>query len=111
MSADYGQPLGLILIGRDRLDCCTRFRGAIDDLRIYDRCISPSEVVEIFARVPQCNADLTANGTVDGADLGALLAFWGPVNPVFPQADINGDGAVNGADLGVLLSVWGPCGG
>jgi alpha-tubulin suppressor-like RCC1 family protein len=58
-----------------------------------------------------CNADLTQNGTVDGADLGALLAFWGPVNPVFPQADINGDGTVNGADLGVLLSVWGPCGG
>ena len=110
-SADYGQQLGLILIGRDRNDCCTRFRGAIDDLRIYDRCISPSEVVEIFERLPQCNADLTANGTVDGADLGALLAFWGPVNPVFPQADINGDGAVNGADLGVLLSVWGPCGG
>ena len=110
-SADYGQQLGLILIGRDRNDCCTRFRGAIDDLRIYDRCISPSEVVEIFERVPQCHADLTSNGTVDGADLGALLAFWGPVNPVFPQADINGDGAVNGADLGVLLSVWGPCGG
>jgi hypothetical protein len=62
--------------------------------------------------LPSCaDADLTANGTVDGADLGALLAFWGPVNPVFPQADINGDGAVNGADLGVLLSVWGPCGG
>jgi hypothetical protein len=62
--------------------------------------------------LPSCtDADLTANGTVDGADLGALLAFWGPVNPVFPQADINGDGTVNGADLGVLLSVWGPCGG
>ena len=57
-----------------------------------------------------CSADLTQNSTVDGADLGALLAFWGPVNPVFPQADINGDGEVNGADLGILLSVWGPCG-
>ena len=59
---------------------------------------------------PLCIADLTVNGVVDGADLGALLAFWGPRNPVFPQADINGDGVVNGADLGLLLANWGPCG-
>jgi formylglycine-generating enzyme required for sulfatase activity len=42
--------------------------------------------------------------------LGALLAFWGPVNPVLPQADIDGNGIVDGADLGVLLANWGPCG-
>ena len=29
---------------------------------------------------------------VSGADLGALLAFWGSVSPAFPRADINGDG-------------------
>jgi hypothetical protein len=65
-----------------------------------------------ICEVPTCaDADLNPNGTVDGADLGALLAFWGPVSPAFPRADINGDGTVNGADLGILLSVWGPCGG
>jgi hypothetical protein len=58
---------------------------------------------------PPCVGDLTANRNVDGADLGALLAFWGPRNAVFPQADINGDGTVNGADLGLLLANWGPC--
>ncbi|MFO0829194.1 MAG: right-handed parallel beta-helix repeat-containing protein [Phycisphaerales bacterium] len=56
-----------------------------------------------------CAADLTLDGAVDGADLGFLLAMWGPVNPSFPQADINGDGQVNGADLALLLSAWGPC--
>jgi hypothetical protein len=62
--------------------------------------------------VPSCiDADLNPNGIVDGADLGAMLAFWGPVSPAFPRADINGDGTVNGADLGILLSLWGPCGG
>jgi hypothetical protein len=62
--------------------------------------------------VPSCiDADLNPNGIVNGADLGALLAFWGPVSPAFPRADINGDGNVNGADLGILLSLWGPCGG
>ena len=59
---------------------------------------------------PRCqDADITNNHIVDGADLGALLAFWGPVNPVLPQADVNRDGQVNGADIGILLSYWGPC--
>jgi hypothetical protein len=53
--------------------------------------------------------DLNPTGIVDGADLGALLAFWGPVSPAFPRADINRDGNVNGADLGLLLANWGPC--
>ncbi len=59
---------------------------------------------------PQCqDADITNNHIIDGADLGALLAFWGPVNPVLPQADINRDGEIDGSDLGILLSYWGPC--
>ena len=57
----------------------------------------------------QCLADLFIDGQVNGADLGALLAFWGPVNPALPSADINRDGFVNGADLGYLLNAWGPC--
>jgi formylglycine-generating enzyme required for sulfatase activity len=55
------------------------------------------------------DADLTVNGIIDGSDLGALLAFWGPINPVFPQADINHDGVVDGGDLGKLLANWGLC--
>jgi len=55
--------------------------------------------------------DLNPNGIVDGADLGALLAFWGPVSSAFPRADLNRDGMVDGADLGLLLANWGPCGG
>ena len=57
----------------------------------------------------QCIADLFVDRQVNGADLGALLAFWGPVNPALPSADINRDGNVNGADLGYLLNAWGPC--
>jgi hypothetical protein len=56
----------------------------------------------------ECLADLTADGLVNGADLGIMLAFWGPVS-TFPAADINHDGNVNGADLGVLLGDWGAC--
>ena len=57
----------------------------------------------------QCIADLFVDHEVNGADLGALLAFWGPMNPALPSADINRDGNVNGADLGYLLNAWGPC--
>jgi hypothetical protein len=57
----------------------------------------------------QCIADLFVDHQVNGADLGALLSFWGPVNPGFPQADMNRDGKVDGADLGHLLASWGPC--
>jgi len=57
----------------------------------------------------QCIADLFVDHQVNGADLGALLAFWGPVNPGFPQADLNRDAKVDGADLGYLLASWGPC--
>jgi hypothetical protein len=57
----------------------------------------------------QCLADLVIDHEVNGADLGALLAAWGPANPSLPSADINRDGSVDGADLGYLLYAWGPC--
>jgi hypothetical protein len=56
-----------------------------------------------------CPGDLTRDGQVTGADIGAVLAFWGP-NPAYAPADINGDGRVDGSDLGLLLASWGPCG-
>jgi hypothetical protein len=50
-------------------------------------------------------ADLTGDGSVNGADLAILLAAWGASGS---PADLNGDSAVDGADLAILLSVWGP---
>lgn len=52
-----------------------------------------------------CVGDLDANGHVDGADLGALLAEWGGGG----AADLDGDGVVGGADLGLVLGHWGAC--
>lgn len=47
--------------------------------------------------------DLDENGTVDGADLGLLLAAWGEQGG-FGPADFDSSGAVDGADLGLLLA-------
>ena len=56
-----------------------------------------------------CPADFTGNDVVDGADLGILVAFWGPCRSADCPADLNHDGIVNGSDLGLLLGFWGPC--
>jgi hypothetical protein len=57
----------------------------------------------------QCLADLAlADHQVNGADLGALLAQWGPAT-ANTISDLNRDGRVSGADLGYLLNAWGPC--
>jgi hypothetical protein len=58
--------------------------------------------------VPACTPDLNADGAVDGADLGILLAAWGPAS-AGAAADLDRDGTVSGSDLGLLLAQWGPC--
>ena len=59
-------------------------------------------------RAPACPCDLVPDGSVDGLDLGILLAEWGPATPS-TRADFNSDGNVDGNDLGLLLAAWGPC--
>jgi hypothetical protein len=58
-----------------------------------------------------CFGDLIVDDHVNGADLGALLACWGPTTSsgASQRADLNRDGAVDGIDLGYLLSSWGQC--
>ena len=58
---------------------------------------------------PSCIADLNNDGVVNGADLGILLAAWGPCSATPCTGDLNNDGVVDGADLGILLSAWGNC--
>jgi hypothetical protein len=58
-----------------------------------------------------CVGDILADRVVNGADLGSLLAYWGPVtaSPISRACDLNGDNVVNGADIGLLLAGWGNC--
>ena len=54
----------------------------------------------------ECPGDVNNDGTVNVADLLALLANWGQSGG---PADINGDGIVNTEDLLLLLASWGEC--
>jgi T5SS/PEP-CTERM-associated repeat protein len=47
--------------------------------------------------------DITCDGVVDSADLGALLSAWGSADAA---SDLNDDGVVDSGDLGILLSNW-----
>jgi hypothetical protein len=49
--------------------------------------------------------DLNQDDTVNGLDLAAMLAVWGPCQGC--AADLDGNDAVNGLDLALLLSHWG----
>jgi hypothetical protein len=69
--------------------------------------ISADEVVLSVGDIEPCPGDISGDGVVDGADLGLLLAAWGPCAGC--AADVNFDGIVDGADLGVVLASWGPC--
>ena len=52
-------------------------------------------------------ADINLDGTVDGIDLAAMLAAWGPCVTASCSGDINGDDSVDGTDLPSLLAAWG----
>ena len=70
-----------------------------DDVQLYTLSTT------IVAPAPRVG-DFDGNGIVNGADLGILLAVWGPVT-CGSQYDLNGDCIVNGADLGAFLADWG----
>ena len=57
-----------------------------------------------------CIGDIYHDGIINGADLGIVLAEWGPVTPT-TNSDLDHNGRVDGADLGILLSRWGLCDG
>jgi hypothetical protein len=78
-------------------DSCDAPEGDINGNDVPDYC--------------ECIADLFVDQAVNGVDLGALLAYWGPTtaSSASQRCDFNLDGAIDGFDLGYLLSRWGPC--
>ena len=48
--------------------------------------------------------DVNCDGSVDAADLSALLSAWGSADPA---ADLDRNGVVGASDLALLLSSWG----
>ena len=68
--------------------------AGIDDLTI--------SVIECTQAI--CAGDLDSSGTVDAADISALLGAWG-----LAGGDVDGNSVTDAADLATLLGNWGPC--
>lgn len=82
------------------------------NMRHFSRSVVATVALAAAAPVSaQCTGDIVGDGRVDGADLGTLLAYWGPrTNATFSIAsDLDNDGQIDGADLGILLANWGAC--
>jgi len=69
-----------------------------------DGDIGPADVAAFWVRSALTRGDLDGDGSVNGIDLGIMLAAWGTAGSV---ADLDANGAVDGIDLGLLLSSWG----
>lgn len=87
--------------------------GDVDDIQIYDRALTCSEVRFLFDNpgaevvgVQSNPADLNGDGLVNGADLGLLLSNWGTCSGGACSGDMDCSGSVDGSDLGALLSSW-----
>jgi len=51
-------------------------------------------------------ADVNRDCLVNGADLAAVLAAWGPCTATPCVGDLNGSGAVDGIDIAAVLGAW-----
>ena len=67
----------------------------------------PCDEVQCKPVKDSCAGDCNQDGVIDGADLAAMLANWGPCT--FCMEDLDDDGEVAAADLGTLLANWGDC--
>ena len=83
--------------------------GIVDYGQILDGTLVDTDQNGVPDWCDSCTGDVNGDGTVDAADLGALLALWGTNANSSPRADANRDGTVDAADLGLLLGYWGDC--
>lgn len=116
---DYGKPL---LFGKFA-NLSLYLPGVIDDIQIYSRALTCSEVRCMFENpgqeaqgFPEPAPDINGDGVVNGGDLGLLLASWGDCSggggscDTGCLGDLDCSGTVDGSDLGVMLAAWGPVG-
>lgn len=78
--------------------------GVVDDDLILCFPIAGQAIPANTIEACPVDADLNGDGSVNGLDLGLLLAAWGSDDPL---ADLDGNGTIDGNDLGLLLANWG----
>ena len=69
VSADYGQELEMLTIGADARVPTYFFKGVIDDIRVYNRALSSSEVGQLY-QTESGNLDTDGDGLTDAWEQG-----------------------------------------
>ena len=92
---------------RDAIDETARDVGAAGWDIYTGHGVANAHLALVRARDTFQPADINSDGTVDGMDLAALLAAWGPCVTASCSGDINDDDTVDGTDLSALLAAWG----
>jgi len=105
-----GEPLpsgaaGITNLGRQQ--CCVLAGNTSVCLNTPSNIDGPF-LLEGPAEACGCFADITGDGSVNGADLAVVLTSWG-IAETTGMGDVNHDGLVNGADLSSVLGAWGSC--
>jgi len=87
-------------IGRD-LPLSRWFDGTVDEVRIYNRALSPEEILEHYNKV---KADLNNDGVVDIEDLIIVAIDFGKTSGFDPIADVVQNGEIDIFDVVFVAS-------
>ncbi|NIP40241.1 MAG: hypothetical protein GTN39_01825 [Candidatus Aenigmarchaeota archaeon] len=81
------------------------FNGTIDEVRIYDRALTPGEIMNNYNELAgHVRADINNDGVVDVEDLGMVATDFGKTSGFDPDSDTNSDGEVDIFDVVFVAS-------
>ena len=83
------------------------FTGTIDNVAIYKRARSQSEIEETYASIMRRGGDFDGDKDIDGYDLAVFADAYAVEDS---QADLNGDGYVDSNDLALFAASFGRTG-
>lgn len=83
------------------------FTGTIDNVAIYKRARSQSEIEETYASIMRRGGDFDGDKDIDGYDLAVFADAYAVEDS---QADLNGDGYVDSEDLALFAASFGRTG-
>jgi hypothetical protein len=90
-------------------DNCRQIHGALDEVYVFSRALSPAEIANLAA--PRLPGDANDDRVVDDKDASILGANWLTSGALWEEGDFNGDDNVNDADAAILAAHWSPGGG
>ncbi len=81
--------------------------GDVDELQIYHRALTPTEVAGMFAGVTSCPSDFDRNCLVNSTDVSAFINAWfedQANGTIITDWDING--IINSTDVSQFINDW-----